>query len=170
MYFEIINSDTGEVVPDGEYGEVVFTTLTRKAMPLIRYRTGDYSRFIDRPCDCGTRLKTLEKISARIKNNIFLNQGLLTINMLDDLLFNYDRLLDYKAILTKEKDYHRLTIIGLFLDHCSYQDIDQLHKIILGDQRIKKLINESHLIIEITFAEQETFNITGAGKREIKIV
>ena len=54
MYFEIINPETGEPVYDGEYGEVVFSTLTRRGMPLIRYRMGDRSRFIVGECPCGT--------------------------------------------------------------------------------------------------------------------
>lgn len=62
MYFEIIDIKTEKKLQDGEYGEIVFTTLTRKGMPLIRYRTGDIGRFIDKPCDCGTILKTMERV------------------------------------------------------------------------------------------------------------
>jgi phenylacetate-coenzyme A ligase PaaK-like adenylate-forming protein len=65
LLFEIIDPDTGAVLPDGEYGEVVFTTLTRQAMPLIRYRTGDYSRFLPTPCRCGSVLKRLDKVGDR---------------------------------------------------------------------------------------------------------
>jgi len=65
LLFEIIDPITGAVVKDGEYGEVVFTTLTREAMPLIRYRTGDRSRFITEPCPCGSILKRLDRISDR---------------------------------------------------------------------------------------------------------
>ena len=43
---EIVNPETGEPVPDGEYGEVVFTSLTREAMPIFRYRTHDISRIL----------------------------------------------------------------------------------------------------------------------------
>jgi len=52
-------------VPEGEYGEIVFTTLTRRAMPLIRYRTGDRSRFLQGPCPCGSVLKRLDKVGDR---------------------------------------------------------------------------------------------------------
>ena len=70
LLFEIVDPNTGEVLPDGEYGEVVFTTLTRRGMPLIRYRTGDVSRFIPGQCPCGTRLKTLERITHRLSGRI----------------------------------------------------------------------------------------------------
>lgn len=65
LYFEIIDPQTGEVLPDGEYGEVVFTTLTRQAMPFIRYRTGDISRWLTEPCKCGSILKRLDRVGDR---------------------------------------------------------------------------------------------------------
>lgn len=65
LYIEIIDPQTGKTVPDGEPGEVVFTTLTRRGMPFIRYRTGDCSRWITDKCPCGSRLKRLGKVGPR---------------------------------------------------------------------------------------------------------
>lgn len=65
LYIEIINPENGEIQPDGKWGEVVFTTLTRKAMPFIRYRTGDISRIIKEPCPCGSVLRRLDKVKNR---------------------------------------------------------------------------------------------------------
>lgn len=65
IYFEVINPETEQAVPDGEYGELVFTTLTRKGMPFIRYRTGDWSRWLTGPCACGSTLKRLDKVGDR---------------------------------------------------------------------------------------------------------
>ena len=65
LLIEVIDPKSGEVLPDGEYGEIVFTTLTRKAMPLLRYRTGDISRFLVDTCPCGSKLKRLEKVGRR---------------------------------------------------------------------------------------------------------
>jgi phenylacetate-coenzyme A ligase PaaK-like adenylate-forming protein len=65
LIFEIIDPKSGDVLPDGEYGEIVFTTLTREAMPFIRYRTGDFSRFIPGPCPCGSATKRLDRVADR---------------------------------------------------------------------------------------------------------
>ncbi|MEG0829291.1 MAG: AMP-binding protein [Anaerovoracaceae bacterium] len=65
LYVEIINPLTGKVVPDGEYGEVVFTTLTRRGMPFIRYKTGDKSRWLNGICPCGSILRRLDRIGDR---------------------------------------------------------------------------------------------------------
>lgn len=65
LYLEIIDPITGRVLPDGEEGEVVFTTLTRKGMPFIRYRTGDWSSFMTEPCRCGSILKRISRVGDR---------------------------------------------------------------------------------------------------------
>ncbi len=62
---EIIDPDTGEVLPMGEKGELVFTTLTKEAFPIIRYRTKDISRLIYDTCECGRTLVRMEKVTGR---------------------------------------------------------------------------------------------------------
>jgi phenylacetate-CoA ligase len=102
LYFEIIDPNTGEVLPDGECGEVVFTTLTRRGMPLIRYRTGDVSRFIPSPCPCGTQLKTLERITHRWSGRVLIGARYLTMADLDEALFAIDGVLNFTATVLND--------------------------------------------------------------------
>jgi phenylacetate-CoA ligase len=62
---EIIDPETGRTLPPGEPGELVFTTLTKEAFPVLRYRTRDISRLIPTPCVCGRTLVRMERISGR---------------------------------------------------------------------------------------------------------
>ncbi len=62
---EIIDPETGEVLPPGEKGELVFTTLTKEAFPIIRYRTKDISKLYYEPCECGRTLVRMEKVTGR---------------------------------------------------------------------------------------------------------
>jgi len=62
---ETIDSETGEVVADGEPGELVFTTPTKEALPLLRYRTGDIASLDRRPCRCGRTLVRMSKVLGR---------------------------------------------------------------------------------------------------------
>jgi len=71
LLFEIIDPEMGKVLPEGEYGEIVFTTLTRRAMPMIRYRTGDFSRWLPGSCACGSALKRLDKVGDRAERKIY---------------------------------------------------------------------------------------------------
>ena len=84
---EIID-ETGKVLPDGEYGELVITTIGADAMPLIRYRTGDHTRILP-PCKCGGVTKRLDTVSRR--------EGEISIENLDSALFGVAGLVDYRA-------------------------------------------------------------------------
>ena len=74
FYPEIIDPDTCEVLPDGETGELVLTTLSKYAMPMIRYRTRDITRIITEKCACGRTLRRIDRISAR-SDDMFIIRG-----------------------------------------------------------------------------------------------
>lgn len=84
---EIID-DNGNVLPDGEYGELVLTTIGAEAMPLIRYRTGDYTRILPQ-CPCGGVTRRIDTVSRQ--------EGIISIEELDSKLFHIPELLDYRA-------------------------------------------------------------------------
>jgi len=65
FYPEVIDPVTGETVADGEMGELVFTTLTKEALPLLRYRTRDITRVIPEPCGCGRTLRRMRRVTGR---------------------------------------------------------------------------------------------------------
>ena len=71
---EIIDPDTGKVLPDGEYGELVLTTLSKYAMPMIRYRTRDLTRIIPGRCACGRTIRRIDRISSR-SDDMFIIRG-----------------------------------------------------------------------------------------------
>lgn len=62
---EVINPQTEEVLPPGEVGELVFTSLNKEALPLLRYRTGDLSAIIEEPCPCGRTHRKIRRIMGR---------------------------------------------------------------------------------------------------------
>ena len=65
IYLEIIDPVTLEPLPDGEWGEIVITTLVKEGAPLIRYRTHDLSRIIPEPCKCGSKFPRIDVIKGR---------------------------------------------------------------------------------------------------------
>ncbi|MFZ3046348.1 MAG: hypothetical protein WA151_10570, partial [Desulfatirhabdiaceae bacterium] len=108
LYIEIVDPNTGHLLPDGESGDIVVTTLTRTGMPLIRYRTGDISRFAASalkslqvtPCPCGTVLKQMDRSVQRLGNRALLKSGAyLTLSMLDEALFSLPDVIDFQAEL-----------------------------------------------------------------------
>lgn len=84
---EIID-EQGNVLPDGQYGELVITTIGADAMPLIRYRTGDYTCILP-PCPCGGVTKRIDTVSRKM--------GVVSIEKLDSALLQIPTLVDYRA-------------------------------------------------------------------------
>jgi phenylacetate-coenzyme A ligase PaaK-like adenylate-forming protein len=102
LFFEIVDPETGRVLPDGETGEIVVTTLTRRGMPLIRYRTGDLSRMLDDTCPCGSILRRLDRVNRRLGDEIPLRGGAcLSMASLDQTLFAMEDITDFAVTLRR---------------------------------------------------------------------
>ena len=84
---EIID-DAGRPLPRGEVGELVITSIGREAMPLIRYRTGDYTRVLPGPCPCGSEVLRLDTVRRREVSGL---------EALDETLFSLPFVADYRA-------------------------------------------------------------------------
>ncbi|BHH81862.1 hypothetical protein LA52FAK_01510 [Desulforhopalus sp. 52FAK] len=128
LLLEIIDRKTGRQVADGEVGEVVFTTLGREAMPLIRYRTGDFA-YLDRSkCNCGGVTARLCAIRGRLNECRLADGSLLHHQSLDDILFQVPGLLDYRATLD-HKGVDRLSIE--YMSSAHHRSIaDTMHQLI----------------------------------------
>jgi phenylacetate-CoA ligase len=72
---EVIDPKTGEVLPMGELGELVLTALTKQAMPVLRYRTGDLTRLDDQLCPCGRSLIRMQRVVGRTSDLLLLGSG-----------------------------------------------------------------------------------------------
>ena len=109
LLFEIINPMTAQPLADGQWGEIVFTTLTRTGMPLIRYRTGDFGRLLTGACPCGSSIRRLDRVLGRRELIRSLRNGSrLAMADLDERLFPIPGLLDFKACLTMENGQNTL--------------------------------------------------------------
>ncbi len=71
---EIVDPETGQVLPDGEEGELVLTTLSKQAMPILRYRTHDITRILPQPCTCGRTIRRIQRIGRR-SDDMFIIRG-----------------------------------------------------------------------------------------------
>lgn len=72
FYAEIINPKTGEVLPYGEEGELVLTSLDKEALPIVRYRTGDITSLIKEPCQCGNHFIRMKKPTGRVDDMLII--------------------------------------------------------------------------------------------------
>jgi len=110
MIFEIVHPLTGNLIGDGELGEVVLTTITRVGMPLIRYRTGDVSRLLPGTCGCGSAVARLQGIDRRLDGVVEIAGTPLAMPELDGVLFAIDGIIGFDATVTTVGTTDRLTV------------------------------------------------------------
>ncbi|MEG2173929.1 MAG: AMP-binding protein [Oscillospiraceae bacterium] len=94
LLFEVVDPQTGHPLPAGEWGEVVISTLSRRAMPFIRYRTGDCARLLTYPCACGSPFPRLDRVRGRLET---LNGPSPSIYALDEVVLRHKEVLDYSV-------------------------------------------------------------------------
>ncbi len=109
FYPEIIDPDTGAVLPDGELGELVFTSLTKEAMPVIRYRTRDLTRLL--PGTART-MRRMEKITGRSDDMMIVRGVNVFPTQIEELILKRAELAPhYQCVLTREGALDNLTVL-----------------------------------------------------------
>jgi len=116
LYFEIIDSATGEVLPEGEVGELVITTLRKEGAPLLRYRTRDLTRIIPEKCKCGLTYPRIDRIIGRTDDmvkvkgvNIYPGQIDEVLREVDGVSSEYQIIIDHingKDVMTLKVEYN----------------------------------------------------------------
>lgn len=139
---EIINSETGEPVPDGEIGEMVLTTLDREMMPLIRYRTHDLTRVIPDECPCGRTARRIDRIKGR-SDDMFIVKGVNIFPMqVEKVLVGHPELGSNYLITLSNEDADEM-IVEAELNELStdnYIELQQLQKAISREMKDEILL------------------------------
>jgi phenylacetate-CoA ligase len=90
FYVEIIDPDTGEVLPEGEKGEIVYTSLTKEAFPGIRYRSRDITRLYHDGCSCGRTLVKMDKVTGRSDDMLIIRGVNVFPSQIESVLMGFD--------------------------------------------------------------------------------
>ena len=90
IYIEIIDPKTGENLPDGEWGEIVITTLKKEGAPLIRYRTHDLSRIIPGKCSCGSPYPRIDIIQGRTDDMMKIHGVNVFPSQIEEIIAEFD--------------------------------------------------------------------------------
>ncbi len=111
FYPEIINPDTLEPLPDGREGELVFTTLTKRGMPMLRYRTRDITSIMTETCACGRTIRRIARISHR-SDDMFIIRGVNVFpSQIETALMAAEGTLPhYQIVLTRQRDLDQIEV------------------------------------------------------------
>jgi phenylacetate-CoA ligase len=111
FYPEIIDPESLEPLPEGQEGELVLTTLSKRAMPMLRYRTRDITAITSEPCVCGRTLRRIRRISRR-SDDMFIIRGVNVFpSQIETALLAVEGVLPhYQIVLSRHKDLDQIEV------------------------------------------------------------
>lgn len=135
---EIINPETGEVLPPGEKGELVISCIYKEGLPLLRYRTKDVTRLIYEPCKCGRTFVRMENLDGRTDDMLKIRGVNVFPGQIEEVIFSVDEIgPHYEIILTRKDHTDRMEIrVELLKETDSYKELEEIEKKIKSKLRI----------------------------------
>ena len=110
FYPEIIDPETGEALPDGEVGELVFTAITKKAYPIIRYRTRDLCRITHEPCACGRTHARMSRLLGRTDDMLIIRGVNVFPSQIETVLIQQGYAANYQIVVGRENNTDTLEV------------------------------------------------------------
>ena len=103
FYPEIIDPDTGELLPEGERGEIVYTSLTKEAFPVIRYRSRDITRLFHDGCSCGRTLVKMDRVTGRSDDMLIIRGVNVFPSQIESVLMSFEGIEPHYQIIVDRK-------------------------------------------------------------------
>ncbi len=166
---EIVDPDTLQPVPDGQTGEVVFTTLTKEGIPVVRYRTRDISRIIPEPCACGRTMRRIERITGRSDDMLIIRGVNVYPSQIEQVLLGIPMVAPhYQVVLTKRGSMDHVEVHVEVAPEFAFDEVRELERL---QRRVKAEI-ESVLAVSIAVKLVEPKSIArseGKAKRVVDL-
>ena len=164
---EILDPATLEPVPEGEIGELVITTLTREAFPVIRYRTRDLTRFITEPCPCGRTMKRMQRVMGRSDDMLIIKGVNVFPLQIERILFEVEGIEPhYQIVVERENHADKITVLVEVMESIFFDQMKKQREVV---ERIKgRLASELGVGVEVKLVEEKTLERSeGKAKRVI---
>ncbi|ADQ06949.1 Phenylacetate--CoA ligase [Caldicellulosiruptor hydrothermalis 108] len=169
FYPEIINPDTGEVLEEGETGELVLTTITKEGMPLIRYRTRDITSLIYEPCKCGRTNVRMTSVKGRTDDMLIIRGVNVFPSQIESVLMGIEGIGPHYQLVVTKKGYlddlevHVELVDGKLLER--YAELEKL------ENKIKhRIFTVLGLNVKVKLVEPKTLErTTGKAKRVVDL-
>jgi phenylacetate-CoA ligase len=167
FYPEIVDPDTGAVLPDGEDGELVLTTLSKQAMPMIRYRTRDITSLISGPCPCGRSLRRMRRVGRRTDDMMIIRGVNVFPSQIESALLEVEGTLPhYQIILTRNRGLDQMEVQVEVTSESFSDKIGALEQ--LNDKIADAIEHVLSIRVQVTLVEPSTIQRSeGKAKRVI---
>jgi len=164
---EVLDPDSLEPVAPGEVGELVITTLTKEAFPVIRYRTRDLTRLMVEPCPCGRTMTRMHRLMGRTDDMLIIKGVNVFPTQIESVLFDIEGTEPhYRLIVDREKNQDRLTVMVEVVESIFFDAMKKQRTLV---ETIKKrLASEVGVGVEVKLVEERTLErFEGKGVRVI---
>lgn len=164
---EVINPDTLEPVAPGEIGELVITTLTKEAFPVIRYRTRDLTRLITEPCPCGRTMTRMQRILGRTDDMLIIKGVNVYPSQIEEILFEVEGTKPhYQIVVEREGRLDKATVLVEVVEEIFFDQISKQNDLI--NLIKKRLATELGIGVNIKLVEEKSLERSeGKAKRII---
>ncbi|MEA3362528.1 MAG: phenylacetate--CoA ligase, partial [Thermodesulfobacteriota bacterium] len=142
---EIIDPDSGEVLPEGSVGELVLTSLTKQAFPMIRYRTRDITRLNYETCECGRTLARMEKTRGRTDDMLIIKGVNVFPTQIEEVLFQIEGCEPhYQLIVDRKNNMDSLEVQVEVNEHIFFDEMkQQRHFVTQAEKRLATVLGVS---------------------------
>lgn len=169
FFAEIIDPDTGEVLPDGEWGELVLTTIDREATPVVRYRTRDITRIIPGECACGRTHRRIDRLHGRTDDMLIIRGVNVFPSQIEDVMKTMPELSSWYVLeLTTVAHLDRVTLKVEMEQGFDFDEIRQIER--LQKQLEAKLKTALSVGVKVKVVEPKSIpRSEGKAKRVIDL-
>lgn len=161
---EILDPQSLEPVKPGDVGELVITTLTKEAFPVIRYRTRDLTRLLPEPCPCGRTFNRIERITGRTDDMLIIKGVNVFPTQIESILFSIKGTQPhYNLVIERENNEDKVTVMIEVIESIFFDEMKKQRKMV--DHIKKKLASELGVGVNVKLVEErslERFNGKGA--------
>lgn len=164
---EIINPESLEPAQPGEIGEIVITTLTKEAFPVIRYRTRDLTRLLPEPCPCGRTLRRIERIFGRTDDMLIIKGVNVYPSQIEAVLFEIEGTKPhYQIVVERDGRLDKITVLVEVIEAIFFDQMKKQSQLV---ELIKhRLHTELGIGVEVKLVEEKTLERSeGKAKRII---
>lgn len=152
---EVINPETGERLPYGEEGELVFTCVTKEALPLIRYRTRDITRLIPEPCPCGRTHIRMARVTGRTDDMLIIRGVNVFPSQIESVLMEIEETEPHYQIIVDR--VNQLDVLEVQVEVNERLFSDEVRKLEMVRKKIQdELESALGLSIQVTLVEPKT--------------
>jgi phenylacetate-CoA ligase len=167
---EVINPTTLQPLPIGEEGELVFTTITKEAFPLLRYRTGDRACLMERGCECGRTFVKMSRVQGRTDDMIIMHDAKFFPSQIQEVILGQEGIMPLcQIVLDREEDLDTLEVCVAIAEGST--DIDEIRTLEnMRNSLAHRIESRLGVSAKVTFVEERSLQAESKNKKQPVVI